>query len=114
MCRAGYGDERALPALAAALDAASAEEADFARNHVLMDLEAAIRDLGGELTPRQTRKCLRARTIARHGRAFRRAEGTHASAGQERQDGHGESRTSPRMRTHSSAGPLVHERVRAQ
>lgn len=65
MCLAEYGDARALPALSAALDAAPVREADFAGNHVFVELAAAIRDLGGDLTPQQRAKCAHARALSR-------------------------------------------------
>lgn len=65
MCLAEYGDARALPALAAVLDAAMLDEGSFFRNHVFVELEAAIRDLGGDLSPQQRAKCEHARRISR-------------------------------------------------
>jgi NADPH-dependent ferric siderophore reductase len=65
MCLAEYGDARALPALSAVLDAAPVQEAGFAANHVFVELAAAIRDLGGDLSPQQRAKCEHARRISR-------------------------------------------------
>jgi hypothetical protein len=64
MYLAEYGDARALPSLHAALDAAVVDESgDLFANQVFLELEAAIRDLGGALTPEQARKCGRAAAV---------------------------------------------------
>jgi uncharacterized protein YchJ len=65
MCLAEYGDARALPALATALDTATVHQESAFENHVFVELEAAIRDLGGVLTPEQRAKCEHARRVSR-------------------------------------------------
>src|SRR4051794_36398395 len=52
---ADYGDPRAIPLLSAALDAFEPvdDEKDLMANHVVVELEDAIKRLGGELTPEQ-------------------------------------------------------------
>jgi hypothetical protein len=58
---ADYGDPRALPLLSAALDRYEPVDDDnsLMANHVVIELEAAIKRLGGELTPEQQAKVQR-------------------------------------------------------
>ena len=54
---ADYGDDRALPLLSAALDQHEAvDNDDLMANHVVVEIEAAIKMLGGQLTPEQQEK----------------------------------------------------------
>jgi hypothetical protein len=53
---AEYGDPRALPVLIAALDRFESQGDEPFANQGLIELEAAIEDLGGELTPEQREK----------------------------------------------------------
>jgi hypothetical protein len=70
-CLAGYGDERAVPALSAAFDAWEPDPADDSMftGQVAIELGAAIEELGGELSPSQCAKldavaAARERTLA--------------------------------------------------
>jgi hypothetical protein len=58
---ADYGDPRAIPLLSAALDAFEPvnSDSDLMANHVVVELEAAIERLGGDLTPEQKQKAQR-------------------------------------------------------
>jgi HEAT repeat protein len=58
---ADYGDPRAIPLLSAALDAFEPvnDDRDLMTNHVVVELEAAIERLGGEVTPAQQQKVKR-------------------------------------------------------
>jgi hypothetical protein len=53
---AEYGDPHALPLLSAAIDRYESRGDQFMANHALVELRAAIEDLGGELTPEQRAK----------------------------------------------------------
>jgi HEAT repeat protein len=53
---AEYGDPRALPLLSAAIDRYESRGDQIMINHALVELRAAIEDLGGELTPEQRAK----------------------------------------------------------
>jgi hypothetical protein len=66
---AEYGDERALPHLARAFDAFEIDGDSAIANHDLIELEAAIVDLGGCLTPAQTEKKRDARAVSDRWRA---------------------------------------------
>jgi hypothetical protein len=60
-----YGDERAVPHLHEALDRYELVESESPlANHTLIELRAAIEDLGGTLTAEQQRKCRRGREPA--------------------------------------------------
>lgn len=62
---AEYGDPRALPHLRAALQAFRLSETDPDRNHAVIELEAAIRALGGFLTTAERVKVARAASLRR-------------------------------------------------
>ena len=53
---AGYGDERALPALLAEFDRREVVVGGFMVNQTLIELEAAVRELGGSMRPAQIAK----------------------------------------------------------
>lgn len=60
-----YGDERAVPHLLGALDRYEIVESESPlANHALIELRAAIEELGGTLTAEQQRKCRRGREPA--------------------------------------------------
>lgn len=59
-----YGDARALPWLRERLDSTPIGLGDDAQgNHLFVELGRAMEDLGGELSPRQTRKIQRALAV---------------------------------------------------
>jgi SEC-C motif len=89
MSFAEYGDPRALPLLSAALDQYEGVLTDdWWANHALIELQAAIEELGGELTPEQRQKVDR---ILAPSEAKRR----QFVAAMERAAGHADLETSP-------------------
>jgi hypothetical protein len=86
---AEYGDPRALPLLLAALDAyGGVPRDDLWGNHALIELRAAIEELGGALTPEQQEKVNR---ILAPSEAKRR----QFVAAMERAESHADLETSP-------------------
>jgi hypothetical protein len=73
---ASYGDASVVPLLHAAFDRHPIERGEAFANQALIELEAAIEDLGGELTPAQKDKVERAIN-------FRRAAPSDPSFGAE-------------------------------
>ena len=65
MLLARYGDRRALPLLSAEFERRPIDGKNPYRNHVFIELKAAIEELGGELSPAQREKLNEARERSR-------------------------------------------------